>query len=93
MPLHVPQSIAALERGVHVLSEVPAGVSISACRRLLRACSGSRASYMLSENVTYTRPNMIVTEMVRRGEFSTRSGGGGPAVRHGAVPNAAQRSR
>ena len=71
MPLHAPQAIAALERGVHVLSEVPAGVSISECRRLVQACRTSRASYMLGENVTYTRPNMIVREMVRRGEFGT----------------------
>ena len=26
MPLHVPQSILALDRNIHVLSEVPAGV-------------------------------------------------------------------
>ena len=71
MPLHAPQAIAALERGVHVLSEVPAGVSISECRRLVQACRTSRASYMLGENVTYTRPNMIVQEMVRRGELGT----------------------
>ena len=29
MPLHVPQAIAALERGLHVLSEVPAGTLVS----------------------------------------------------------------
>ena len=69
MPLHAPQAIAALERGVHVLSEVPAAVSIEECRRLVQACRGSRASYMLGENVAYTRPNMIVRELVRRGEF------------------------
>ena len=71
MPLHAPQAIAALERGVHVLSEVPAAVSVAECRRLVHACHTSRASYMLGENVTYTRPNMIVQEMVRRGEFGT----------------------
>ena len=69
MPLHAPQAIAALERGVHVLSEVPAAVSVAECRRLVHACHTSRATYMLGENVTYTRPNMIVQEMVRRGEF------------------------
>src|SRR5690606_23321120 len=32
MPLHVPQAIAALKKGLHVLSEVPAGVSVDECR-------------------------------------------------------------
>ncbi|MFO7917913.1 MAG: Gfo/Idh/MocA family oxidoreductase, partial [Anaerolineae bacterium] len=41
MPLHVPQSIAALERGIHVLSEVPAGVSMEQCRELVTVCQGS----------------------------------------------------
>lgn len=71
MPLHAPQAIAALERGVHVLSEVPAAVSIDECRRLVEACRASRATYVMGENLTYTRPNMIVREMVRRGEFGT----------------------
>jgi len=43
MPLHVPQSIAAIERGMHVMSEVPAGVSIEECRRLVRVCKKSKA--------------------------------------------------
>jgi len=35
---------AALERGVHVLSEVPAAASIDECPRLARACRPSRGS-------------------------------------------------
>jgi predicted dehydrogenase len=34
---HVPQAVAALERGVHVLSEVPAAVSFEQATRLLEA--------------------------------------------------------
>ena len=34
MDLHVPQSIMALKKGLHVLSEVPAGVSIEECKKL-----------------------------------------------------------
>ena len=37
MQFHVPQSIIALERGVHVLSEVTAGVSIEECKDLVVA--------------------------------------------------------
>jgi len=69
MPLHVPQSIAALERNIHVLCEVPAAVSIEECRDLVRACRRSSAVYMMAENYTYTKPNVLVRELVRQGLF------------------------
>ena len=69
MPFHVPQAVAALSRGIHVLSEVPAGVSVEECRDLTRAAHDSSATYMMAENYTYSRPNQIVREMVRRGAF------------------------
>ena len=71
MALHVPQAIAALERGIHVLSEVPAGVSLEECRALAAACAGSRAVYMMAENGNYSRQSVLVRELVRRGEFGT----------------------
>lgn len=71
MHLHVPMAVAALERGVSVLSEVPAAVSLEEARVLVEACSRSSAVYMMAENYTYMRPNAIVREMVRRGEFGT----------------------
>lgn len=71
MPLHVPQAIAALERHLHVLSEVPAGVSVDECRALVEACQRSRGIYMMAENYTYMRPNAIVRELVRQGLFGT----------------------
>ncbi|MCX5662904.1 MAG: Gfo/Idh/MocA family oxidoreductase [Planctomycetota bacterium] len=69
MPLHVPQSIAALRRGLHVMSEVPAGVGIEECRELVLACRQAKGLYMMAENMNYFRPMRIVTEMVRRGLF------------------------
>lgn len=71
MHLHVPQSIAALERNLHVLSEVTAGVSVEECRELVAACKNSRGIYMMAENYTYTRPNQIIKELVRQGLFGT----------------------
>jgi predicted dehydrogenase len=71
MPLHVPQATAALDRGIHVISEVPAGVSVEECRRLVEACRRSPAVYMMAENYTYSKPNQVIREMVRRGEFGT----------------------
>jgi predicted dehydrogenase len=69
MPLHVPQSVMALDLGIHVLSEVPAGVSYEQCRELVRSAKRSDATYMMAENYTYIRPNVIVKHIARQGLF------------------------
>ncbi len=69
MPWHAPQAIAALARDIHVLSEVPAGVSVEECRDLTRAVRRSRAVYMMAENYVYTKPNTLVKALVERGFF------------------------
>ena len=69
MPLHVDQAIQALKRGIHVLSEVTAAVSIEECKKLVRVCQESDAVYMMSENFCYTKPTIIVKELVRQGLF------------------------
>lgn len=71
MHLHVPYAIAALERGLHVLSEVPAAVTLEECRQLVRVCKEHDAVYMIAENYIYSERNAVVREMVRRGEFGT----------------------
>jgi predicted dehydrogenase len=71
MPLHVPQSIAALERGLHVLCEVPAAVSIEECRHLVAACQRRDPIYMMAENFTYRRANVIVRAIVEQGLLGT----------------------
>jgi len=69
MPLHAPQAIAALDRGIHVLSEVPAAVSVDECRALVGAAKHSSARYMMAENYCYIRTNVLVREMARAGVF------------------------
>lgn len=69
MHLHASQSIAALQAGKHVLSEVTAAVSLEECWRLLDAVKASGKTYMLSENYCYIKENMLVREMVRKGLF------------------------
>jgi predicted dehydrogenase len=71
MPCHVPQSIAALRRGLHVLCEVPAAVSVDECRALVAACRDSGRVFAMAENFCFFKPNMVVAEMVRRGLFGT----------------------
>jgi len=69
MHLHVPQAVAALERDISVLSEVPAGVTIEECRALVEAKKRSRAAYMMAENCCYIRSNVLVREIAKAGLF------------------------
>jgi predicted dehydrogenase len=69
MHLHASQSIAALERDLHVLCEVTAAVSVPECRALVAAASRSQAHYSMAENCNYTPSNVLVAELVRRGLF------------------------
>ena len=71
MNFHAPHAIEALKRGIHVLSEVPAGVTVGECRQLAAACAESDAIYMMAENYIFTRPNIIVRELSRAGLFGT----------------------
>jgi predicted dehydrogenase len=78
MDLHVPQSIAALRKGLHVLCEVTAAVSIDQCRQLVAACKAGSAVYMMAENYNYNRPVAAVRQMVLKGLFGkTYYGEGG----------------
>jgi predicted dehydrogenase len=69
MHLHVPQSVAALSKGKHVMSEVTAGVSVDECRQLVEAVRRSGRGYMMAENYCYSRPNMTVQRMAAEGLF------------------------
>jgi predicted dehydrogenase len=66
---HVPQAVAALERGIHVISEVPAAVSVEQAQELVAATRRSDALYAMAENYLYYAPNLVVRELVRAGEF------------------------
>ncbi len=71
MPLHATQAIMALEHNLHVLSEVPAAVSVEQCQALVQAATKSKAMYMMAENYIYTKPNVLIGELVRQGLFGT----------------------
>ncbi len=78
MQFHAPQAILALEQNIHVLSEVTAAVSVEESRDLVRAARRSSATYMMAENYTYTKSNVLVCELARRGLFGeTYYGEGG----------------
>lgn len=69
MPFHVAQCVAALERGVHVLCEVTAGVSIEECKELVLAASRSDAIYMMAENLNYDRTTVLISSLVETGQL------------------------
>ncbi len=69
MPLHVPQSVAALKAGKHVLCEVPAAVSLDECWELLAAVEKTGKVYMMAENYCYIPANVLIRELVKRGFF------------------------
>lgn len=66
---HAPQAAYALRAGVHVLSEVPAAVSMEQVNELLAAARASRAQYMIAENYCYQRENLVVAAMAKAGHF------------------------
>ncbi len=66
---HAPQAVMALERGVHVMSEVPAVVTLEQAQALVGAVRHSDALYMMAENYCWMAPNLIIREMVREGMF------------------------
>ena len=69
MQCHVPQAIAALEAGKHVLSEVTAGVTMDELFWLCEAVEKSGKTYMYAENYCYIPYCQLVREMVRKGMF------------------------
>ncbi len=66
---HAEQSAAALERNLHVLSEVPAVHSTEAARQLVSAATRSSAHYMLAENYCYLDEVELVRRLARDGRF------------------------
>ncbi len=69
MQCHVPQAIAALEAGKHVLSEVTAGVTMDELWWLCESVEKYKGIYMMAENYIYTPQVQLVKEMVRKGMF------------------------
>lgn len=67
--IHAPQAIQAMRAGKHVLSEVIAAFTIEECWQLIETVEQTGRTHMMSENYCYTRPNMMVLNMVQQGVF------------------------
>lgn len=67
MQCHVPQAIAALQAGKHVLSEVTAGVTMDELWWLIENVEQSGKVYMMAENYCYMPDNQLIKNLVRQG--------------------------
>ncbi len=67
MQCHVPQAIAALQAGKHVMSEVTAGVTMDELWWLIENVEQSGKTYMMAENYCYIPDNQLILGLVRAG--------------------------
>jgi predicted dehydrogenase len=65
--LHARQAVEALQADLHVLSEVYAASTVDECWQLVETVRDSGKVYMMAENYCYTRPNMMVLNMMQCG--------------------------
>lgn len=66
---HVSQSIEALKRGCHVLSEVPAATNLEECADLVQAVRESPGKYMMGANPNFWAFVESWRKMVRQGRL------------------------
>ncbi|MBQ7595839.1 MAG: Gfo/Idh/MocA family oxidoreductase [Clostridia bacterium] len=69
MQCHMPQAVAAMEAGKHVMSEVTAGVSMDELWWLCESVEKYNKIYMYAENYIYTPQVQLVRSMVEKGMF------------------------
>ena len=64
---HVPFAIRLLEKGISVLSECTANITMAEGVALVRAVEASKAKYMLLENYPYSAPNQEIARLYQSG--------------------------
>ncbi len=64
---HVPVCVAAMERGKHAATEVPAAVTIEECWKLVETSEKTNRYCVMMENCNYGREEMMVLNLVRQG--------------------------
>lgn len=70
LPLHVSQTIQALEAGKHVLSEIPPANSLDEAKKLVQAVKKAKGlKYMAAANVNYMYNIMEWIKMVNSGKI------------------------
>jgi predicted dehydrogenase len=70
-PLHVWMATEAMKAGKHVVSAVPAGLSVEELERLLDCVKTTGQKYMMAETSHYRPQIMTCVEWARQGKFGT----------------------
>ncbi len=70
-PLHAWMALEAFKAGKHVISAVPAGMTIEECERLIEAVKRTGLRYMMAETSHYMPQVMTCMEWARAGKFGT----------------------
>lgn len=66
---HVPFAVAAMEKGIHVLSECTPALTMAECVQLCRAVERTGCKYMLAENYPFFACNMEMKRRYDSGSF------------------------
>lgn len=64
---HVPVCVAAMERGKHVATEVPAAYTVDGCWQLVETAERTQKHCVMLENCCYGRREMMMLNIVRAG--------------------------
>jgi predicted dehydrogenase len=70
-PLHAWMGLEAFKAGKHVISAVPAGMSIEECEKLIDAVKRTGLRYMMAETSYYRPEIMTCMDWAREGKFGT----------------------
>ncbi len=70
-PVHAEQAVALLRAGKHVLSAVPAAVTVEGCREIVVAARESGRVYMMAENWPYEPSILRAQELYASGKLGS----------------------
>ena len=65
--LHVAINVYAMDRKMHVLTEVPGSMTIDGCWETVEACERNRVHCMMLENCCYGEYEMLALNLVNKG--------------------------
>ena len=70
-PDHVRHAIQCMEAGKHVLSAVPAAMSLEECARLIEGVKRSGMTYMMAETSYFQQLTISARSFYKKGEFGS----------------------
>jgi predicted dehydrogenase len=70
-PDHVRHAVACLKAGKHVISAVPAALTLDECHELLDTVHATGLTYMMAETSYYQQPTISARKMFHAGDLGT----------------------